>query len=167
MCRSVCPSVCLSVCNHLLWTKYLPKLWTDFDEIVWRGRPRPRDQSIRFLWQFGSPLTYFAPIFQPHSNVLAFARRQHHNTRAVKQIFTWLPRAADTSLSLSRGLASFKLFMPLSKLITTDSRHGRTVEMSLWIITRHSLLHLVPWKLFLYSDETVNQPDTLKVDRKH
>jgi len=31
------------------------KLWTDFDEISWRGRAWPRDQRVQFWWRSGSP----------------------------------------------------------------------------------------------------------------
>ena len=46
-------SVCLSIGRSDNWKK----LWTDFDEISWRGRawPWPRDQVIKFWWRSGSP----------------------------------------------------------------------------------------------------------------
>jgi len=45
--RSVCLSVCLSV-------GLLANLWTDFDEIFYRGRAWLKDQVIQFWWQSGS-----------------------------------------------------------------------------------------------------------------
>ena len=45
--RSVCLFVCLSV-------GLLANLWTDFDEIFWRGRAWLKDQVIQFWWQSGS-----------------------------------------------------------------------------------------------------------------
>ena len=47
--------VCVSVCSHFLWTKYvyLQNLWTDVDEISWRGGAWPRDQLTRFWWRSG------------------------------------------------------------------------------------------------------------------
>jgi len=46
-------SVCLSVCPSDNWKK----LWTDFDEISYRGRGRawPKDQRVQFWWRSGSP----------------------------------------------------------------------------------------------------------------
>ena len=44
---SVCLYVCLSV--RRITEKVL--LWTDFDEISWRGRAWPRDQRIQFWWR--------------------------------------------------------------------------------------------------------------------
>ena len=43
----VCLSVCLSV-------GLLANLWTDFDEIFWRGRAWLKDQVIQFWWRSGS-----------------------------------------------------------------------------------------------------------------
>jgi len=43
----VCLFVCLSV-------GLLANLWTDFDEILWRGRAWLRDQVIQFWWRSGS-----------------------------------------------------------------------------------------------------------------
>ena len=45
--------VCLFVC---LWTGYLKRLWTDWDEIWWRGCVCDNDKMIRFWWksEFGS-----------------------------------------------------------------------------------------------------------------
>jgi len=43
----VCLSVCLSV-------RLLANLWTDFDEIFWRGRAWLKDQVIQFWWRSGS-----------------------------------------------------------------------------------------------------------------
>jgi len=39
--------VCLSV-------RFLANLWTDFDEILWRGRAWLKDQVIQFWWRSGS-----------------------------------------------------------------------------------------------------------------
>ena len=52
--RSVCLSVCLSV-------GLLANLWTDFDEIFWRGRAWLKDQVIQFWWQSGSRFGYGSP----------------------------------------------------------------------------------------------------------
>jgi len=49
--RSVCLSVCLIVC---LSVGLLTNLWTDFDEIFWRGRAWIKDQVIQFWWRSGS-----------------------------------------------------------------------------------------------------------------
>ena len=46
---SVCLSVCLSVCP----SDY-SNLWTDFDEIFWRGRAWLKDQVVQFWWRSGS-----------------------------------------------------------------------------------------------------------------
>jgi len=43
--RPICPS------DKDNWNK----LWTDFDEISWRGRAWPRDQWVQFWWRSGSP----------------------------------------------------------------------------------------------------------------
>ena len=43
--------VCLSVC---LSAGLLANLWTDFDEIFWRGRAWLKDQVIQFWWRSGS-----------------------------------------------------------------------------------------------------------------
>jgi len=32
-----CVRVSVCVCSHFLWTKYLEKFWTDFDEIFLEG----------------------------------------------------------------------------------------------------------------------------------
>ena len=45
--RSVCVFVCLSV-------GLLANLWTDFDEIFWRGRAWLKVQVIQFWWWSGS-----------------------------------------------------------------------------------------------------------------
>jgi len=45
--RSVCLFVCLSV-------GLLVNLWTDYDEIFWRGRAWLKDQVIQFWWRSGS-----------------------------------------------------------------------------------------------------------------
>ena len=47
----VCLSVCLFVC---LSVGLLANLWTDFDEIFWRGRAWLKDQVIQFWWRSGS-----------------------------------------------------------------------------------------------------------------
>jgi len=47
--RSVYLFVCLAV------RRITEKLWTDFDEISWRGRAWPRDQWAQFSWWSGSP----------------------------------------------------------------------------------------------------------------
>jgi len=49
--RSVCLFVCLSVCLSI---GLLANLWTDFDEIFWRGRAWLKDQVIQFWWRSGS-----------------------------------------------------------------------------------------------------------------
>ena len=46
-------SVCRSVCSHFLCTKYLQNVWTDFDEILWKGGTWRREQSIRLWWRSG------------------------------------------------------------------------------------------------------------------
>jgi len=51
VCLSVCLFVCLSVC---LSVGLLANLWTDFDEIFWRGRAWLKDQVIQFWWRSGS-----------------------------------------------------------------------------------------------------------------
>ena len=51
-------SVCLSV-------GWLTKLWTDFDEISWRGRAWPRDQWVQFWWRSRSPSD--PGVRNPHS----------------------------------------------------------------------------------------------------
>jgi len=48
---SVCLSVCLFVC---LSVGLLANLWTDFDEIFWRGRAWLKDQVLQFWWRSGS-----------------------------------------------------------------------------------------------------------------
>ena len=48
---SVCLSVCLIVC---LSVGLLANLWTDYDEIYWRGRAWLKDQVIQFWWRSGS-----------------------------------------------------------------------------------------------------------------
>jgi len=48
---SVCLSICLFVC---LSVRLLANLWTDFDEIFWRGRAWLKDQVIQFWWRSGS-----------------------------------------------------------------------------------------------------------------
>jgi len=45
---AVCLSVCLSV-------RLLANLWTDFDEIFWRGRAWLKDQEIQFWWRSADP----------------------------------------------------------------------------------------------------------------
>ena len=42
----VCLFVCLFVC---LWT-LLKKLWTDWDEILWRGPGQYNEELIKFWW---------------------------------------------------------------------------------------------------------------------
>ena len=44
LCVSLCVSLCMCLC-----AKYLKKLWTDFDETLWRGAARPREK-LRFWW---------------------------------------------------------------------------------------------------------------------
>ena len=55
VCLSVSLFVCLFVC---LSVGLLANLWTDFDEIFWRGRAWLKDQVIQFWWRsrsgFGS-----------------------------------------------------------------------------------------------------------------
>jgi len=51
--RSVCLSVCSCVCLSVRWI--IENLWTDFDEISWRGRAWPKDQWVQFWWRSGSP----------------------------------------------------------------------------------------------------------------
>jgi len=46
--RILCVSVCVFVC---MYAKYLKKIWTDFEEILWRGRAWPRKESVRFWWR--------------------------------------------------------------------------------------------------------------------
>jgi len=48
---SVCLSVCLSVRRI---TRKDANLWTDFDEIFWRGRAWLKNQMIQFWWRSGS-----------------------------------------------------------------------------------------------------------------
>ena len=50
MCVCVRVCVCLSSVYYFLWTKYLQKLRTNLDKIVWRGEAWPRGQSITFRW---------------------------------------------------------------------------------------------------------------------
>jgi len=48
---AICLSVCLFVC---LSVGLLANLWTDFDEIFWRGRAWLKDQVIQFWRRSGS-----------------------------------------------------------------------------------------------------------------
>jgi len=52
----VCVLLSVCVCHHFLWTKYLRRLWTDFDEISSSGEAWPWDQLIRFWWRSENPL---------------------------------------------------------------------------------------------------------------
>ena len=81
---SFCLPVCLlSVCNHFLYifTSYEQVLKKCFGEV---GMAQG-SQSIRLWWRSDNLFPYFALIFHPHSNVLVFARWQHHNATAIKQ----------------------------------------------------------------------------------
>ena len=51
---AVCLSVCLSV-------GFLGNLWTDFDEIFYRGRAWLKDQVILFWWRSGSRFVSGSP----------------------------------------------------------------------------------------------------------
>jgi len=52
--QSVCLFVCLSV-------GLLANLWTDFDEIFWRGRAWLKDRVIQFCWRSGSCFGFGSP----------------------------------------------------------------------------------------------------------
>ena len=55
VCLYVCLSVCLFVCPFVcLSVGLLANLWTDFDEIFWRGMAWLKDQVIQFWWRSGS-----------------------------------------------------------------------------------------------------------------
>jgi len=59
LCVCVCTHVCvLYTCTYVLVTRYLQKLWTDFDEIFWMGGPWPKDPLLRFWWRSGSGSEY-------------------------------------------------------------------------------------------------------------
>jgi len=59
VCLSVCLFICVSVCLFVcLSVGLLANLWTDFDEIFWRGRAWLKNQVVQFWWRsesrFGS-----------------------------------------------------------------------------------------------------------------
>jgi len=55
VCMFVCLSVCLFVCLFVsLSVGLLANLWTDYDEIFWRGRAWLKDQVKQFWWRSGS-----------------------------------------------------------------------------------------------------------------
>ena len=78
--------LCLSVC---LSAKLFEKLWTDFDEISWRGGAWPKHESIRFSrWSGSDPGSEFLyPVRDPGPE---FRDPGHDPERLIfKRIFWW------------------------------------------------------------------------------
>jgi len=118
VCLFVCLSVCLFVCLFVcLSAGLLANLWTDFDEIFWRGRAWLKDQVIQFWWRSGSCFGSGSP--KSEIRIL----RIGGGLFSVSAFLLWM-LLGTLPLDSCRGLLCCATFFPSSVLPYTHHKHA-------------------------------------------